>query len=326
MVSRFDLVRDAAEEIEDDGPEGQEAERLLAAAAALEVGVEPRAECLRSAVWWLRQRGDLDQALHCAEQAVADGGTTWVDARGDVISVLLAMDDARADEVIRELRRDLVNDPDPGILIQLVAEGLREHGREREALRWYSIGVADIDPGDIEDDAFGLTLLLTDRWHLRRELGLRRDHYDLAAERVQSAMDEERRTESGDIGLDPDSDSMLMTMLWWPEREFEALVTTWPDLAEGYGGSASGHRAQTEEHLRAHADDGAGLAIGAGVLEEFIAFAQSRDLDPRTGRARAQYAAELGRTGRATAWPPAGNDLCWCGSGTKYERCCGAGV
>jgi uncharacterized protein YecA (UPF0149 family) len=24
------------------------------------------------------------------------------------------------------------------------------------------------------------------------------------------------------------------------------------------------------------------------------------------------------------AWPPGRNDECWCGSGRKYKKCCGA--
>ena len=63
--------------------------------------------------------------------------------------------------------------------------------------------------------------------------------------------------------------------------------------------------------------------MGAGSFLEFLEFADTKELDPRTGRARAQYAAELGRTGQATSWPPGRNDPCWCGSGTTYKRCCG---
>lgn len=36
------------------------------------------------------------------------------------------------------------------------------------------------------------------------------------------------------------------------------------------------------------------------------------------------YVDTLAATNRVVEWPPGRNDRCWCGSGTKYKRCCGA--
>jgi hypothetical protein len=287
-------------------------------------GVEPRAEYLRSAVWWFRSRGDLASALQCAEAAIADGGATWIDPRGDLIGVLLAMGDARADESIRELRRELAHHPDPDTLIEMVAEDLVEHGKEREALRWYSIGISDLDPTLIENDSFDLAGLLVSRARLRRVIGLGWDKYDQAAERLQWAMDERRRAESGDLGTDPDATSKMVTLLWWPDTEFDALVRRWPEMAQGYGGTAADHRVQTELHLRAHARAGIQIRVGRGVLADLLAYAESHQLDPLTGQARALYAAELGRTEQASPFPPGRRSPCWCGSGAVYRDCCGA--
>ena len=55
---------------------------------------------------------------------------------------------------------------------------------------------------------------------------------------------------------------------------------------------------------------------------------QRPDATARTRRRlRAGYAAELNR-GRAdvVGWPPGRNERCWCGSGTKYKKCCAAPV
>jgi len=42
-----------------------------------------------------------------------------------------------------------------------------------------------------------------------------------------------------------------------------------------------------------------------------------------SGEGRSRLAAEIARTGRAFSWPPSRNDVCWCGSGRKYKKCCG---
>jgi len=40
-------------------------------------------------------------------------------------------------------------------------------------------------------------------------------------------------------------------------------------------------------------------------------------------RSVAAYGAHLGYLHKTTPWPPGRNDPCWCGSGTKYKKCCG---
>jgi len=47
--------------------------------------------------------------------------------------------------------------------------------------------------------------------------------------------------------------------------------------------------------------------------------------EPDPSQLRAQYAADVARdTSRTVTWPPGRNDPCWCGSGRKYKKCCGA--
>ena len=320
FLSEEDL--DEVEEITYSQPRGKEAEALEEHARSLEPGARLRAELLRAASESWFMRGHLDDALRCAEDAVSDGGPAWIDPRGQLLGVLLAREDPRAEEVIRELRGGLRNLADPDLLIEVVAEDLTEAGREREALRWFSIGLADIDPDDIADEDTHLHGLLGGRSRIRRSLGLGIDRFDAAAARVQHFLDERDRRESGDWGTD--RDAVGLHLLYWPEADFERLVERWPDMADGYGGSAAAHLVETEGHLRTYADEGVTVSVGAGDFLEFLEFAETKDVDPRTGVARASYASELGRTGRTTAWPPGRNDPCWCGSGTKYKRCCGS--
>jgi len=60
-------------------------------------------------------------------------------------------------------------------------------------------------------------------------------------------------------------------------------------------------------------------------VDGLLGWAAAEGLDPDTGEARSGYAAQLLERGDAIAWPPGRNDPCWCRSGRKYKRCCGAG-
>jgi hypothetical protein len=314
----LDDLFDEVEEIMYAEPRGQEAERLEAAAEGLAVGEPPRAECLRSAVDWWQQRGRHDDALRCAEAAIADGGPTWVDARASLLSVLLVTGEARADELEKELRRDLGQCPNVDVMIEMTAEDLENAGRLRAAARWYTLALADADPDEVPGDG-GLERLVARRYGVRRMLGLPVDRYDVIA---QSQDDGRllRRTAPDFAGTS--RTGVLLTVLHWPPDEFRAFVERWPELAEGYGGTPEEHRAETERHLREFAEQHSNLLVAHGSLADFLAFSERGGTDPRTGEARAHYAAELGRTGRGTPWPPAAHDDCWCGSGHSYQTCC----
>ncbi len=59
---------------------------------------------------------------------------------------------------------------------------------------------------------------------------------------------------------------------------------------------------------------------------DFAGWVADNDLDEQdAAQLRAQYAAHRGRDpSRVIAWPPGRNEPCWCGSGRKYKKCCGA--
>jgi uncharacterized protein YecA (UPF0149 family) len=59
------------------------------------------------------------------------------------------------------------------------------------------------------------------------------------------------------------------------------------------------------------------------TVAEVAASAEEHGIDADWAEARARAAYELAQDGRAIAWPPGRNEPCWCGSGTKYKRCCG---
>lgn len=57
---------------------------------------------------------------------------------------------------------------------------------------------------------------------------------------------------------------------------------------------------------------------------EYVDWCAKGGRDPGESSSRAAYAAELARQGGTGPWPPGRNEPCWCGSGRKYKRCCGA--
>lgn len=154
-----------------------EYERLL---ASMQEGEEGRAEVLS----WLGTdlTGDrrLDDARASYEKAIADGGRMVLDPRIGLLNVALAEDDdARVDELLAAL---LTTSRADELVIgdyEWIGDSLEEAGRLRTALRWFTIPLRDIQPGDVDRMPI---LALDGRWRVRRALDLPVDAYDEARE------------------------------------------------------------------------------------------------------------------------------------------------
>lgn len=123
---------------------------------------------------------------------------------------------------------------------------------------------------------------------------------------------------------------------WLPREEYAAWPDRWPDLAgsdliEDPDGGAVDHATYSwrmERRLRDLRDAGATRLFVAPLRQAAIerwldADPSLRDLSP--SEQRSQYAAQLARDpAQVVAWPPGRNDGCWCRSGAKYKKCCGA--
>ena len=92
--------------------------------------------------------------------------------------VAYLIEGGRADEAeprLKELRRR--GSALPAEALERVADALEENGRLREAMRWFTIGLRDLDPQhDLpeHDEEFALI----GRWRVRQALELPPDHYD----------------------------------------------------------------------------------------------------------------------------------------------------
>jgi SEC-C motif len=125
-----------------------------------------------------------------------------------------------------------------------------------------------------------------------------------------------------------------MAFAWLPASDYEQALSLWPnlagsDLVAGPDGPLP-HRLYChamQEQLAEYAGAGAsGLAVAPIRVTPFIAWCTEKAYDPDTSEARAEFAAHLAASADpgVAHWPPGRNEHCWCGSGRKYKKCCGA--
>jgi hypothetical protein len=65
------------------------------------------------------------------------------------------------------------------------------------------------------------------------------------------------------------------------------------------------------------------IRLFAGTAEGLARFAEANRLDPEQESTRTRYLGALPEDA-SIAWPPGRNAPCWCASGRKYKKCCGA--
>ena len=114
---------------------------------------------------------------------------------------------------------------------------------------------------------------------------------------------------------------------WFPADAFAEALTAW--------GAAFNHAGETHEAYAAGLDrtlrqstggvTGRNPVLVAITVADAEAFAAAERWQAAWPVTHDQVAAAAVRDdpARGVAWPPGRNDPCWCGSGTKYKRCCG---
>ncbi|MET7708257.1 SEC-C domain-containing protein [Micromonospora sp. NPDC005413] len=267
----------------------------------------------------LEQAGDLADALALATRAIAeqpDEDTYARSVRGGLLLRLGREDEGLAE--LTELRPLLETNPAATYLVDELAES----GHAETALEWLTGALDAIlertrtqqhESEDAQDEAAAMIFGLTQRRHnLREELGLPHDEYDNLADRLRAASNH---------ALDALDDAPA-TLLYWSQAEFNALMMRWPTLVDSYPATWDEHRAQIERALvEASRLGSADLGVVAGSVDGLAAFAEREDRDPTDEETQDEYADSL--TGPdLRSWPPGRNDACWCGSGSKYKKCC----
>ena len=315
-----DEILDEVEELATRMPSEDLARHLEARAHALPQGAPGRASLLCHAGERWEMVDDFVHARACYEQAVADGGETYLDPRADLVNVLLEVGETeQADRMIEDLRRDAETGQAGEFLHERVGESLELHDRHEDALAWYAAGLARAEQGNPHTLDLGC---LNGRYRVRRALGLPHDRYDqLCEERRLDYADSE--DECRLLGV-PETGSLPLTVLYWPAAEFERALRQWPAFAETCGTDHAEHRGRVERRLRALVDHDGPVAVGRAAVEDYLCFAESRGDNAGDPSTRGMYGAHLAFLGRVVPWPPAPDAPCWCGSGTAYASCCAA--
>ena len=175
-----DEISDEIDDIVLAGTPEQRIVRLRERIVDFEHGDDGRAAFLCALAGELNLVGDFDGARAASLAAIDDGGPTTIDPRcGLLMNELHAGEQARADEILSELLARVRSGHLGEVECEWIASSLEEADRLKDALRWYTIPLHDIDPDDIDELP---THLLYGRYRVRRELGLPLDAYDLARE------------------------------------------------------------------------------------------------------------------------------------------------
>lgn len=111
---------------------------------------------------------------------------------------------------------------------------------------------------------------------------------------------------------------------WFEAGAFPDAVAAWPAFAEEVGEvDHAGYSLALDRRMRGTARRPVLVSLS---VSEVAAWADDHGWEPGWGVTHDQVAAEIVAVDpdRGRAWPPGRNEPCWCGSGAKYKRCCGA--
>jgi hypothetical protein len=186
-----DELLDLLVTVEETTPLADKPRRFEELAAEVPQGEHGRTSLLVAAGEHWQMQGAYDEARRCFETARADRG----ESGGVPIACLFGLalelgdDDAAADE-LESLRAAVKRDAASPQACLMAGELLQEHGRLKEAHRWFTIPLTWAeDDGDLD------FLCLTARLRVRTDLGIPRDRMDLLA---QEHLEEERSRSSLD--------------------------------------------------------------------------------------------------------------------------------
>jgi hypothetical protein len=178
---------------------------------------------------------------------------------------------------------------------------------------------------------------LITRGFLRGVLDIERDDEDLAVraetDASVAAFGKMVREKWGDIfggrELDVPGDGTAFDgiVLRCVREDFTAIRSRWPESTAHYGDDYDTYATRLQREARTYDEAGAArVHIVSGNLADYEAYAGRERRDPGDQSTRQDYGEWCikAHPGRVQLWPPARNGVCWCDSGLKYKKCCGA--
>lgn len=290
------------------------ARRARSAEADADAYPDDRPECLLEAAWAWRRAGRPERALELLEEA-----PRWPDpfdrgmARLSRAETLAELGDGAAAD--RELALLWVEQPDRTVC-DAAAEQLEQEGNLGAALRWFDRSVAQLTGDELahlrgEDGWFsGAAYSVRGRRRVRTALGLAPDAMDL--------LDPERPADEVRARRFARQPAQTV-VLFWPRAHLDAGFERWPELFDA--APPQDYWSDLELLLRRR-PSGLQVLLVAAEVEEVAAFLAETGRHVAEAQTRAAFTDCRVQQGAVLVWPPGRNDLCWCGSGAKYKRCC----
>lgn len=286
--------------------------------------------------------GDHERALELFSEVQDRSGEQAHAAHAGIAEQLFTLGrSAEADEQLAALRHALDAAPEPDLDVYAdVAVMLDEQQRSEDAIAWCEAGLAHpSQPADSGEEGIlpsSRARMLMLRSELRADQGLEPDALDeqaeeedkrsrQAARQLFEALAEampEQRADRPDDGA-----AYNAVILHWPEPEFTAVRTRWPETTTLYGEDYAHYCGLLQREAQGHSDNGAARTVMVhGTLDDYDAYARRTGKNPAQRQTRRDYGqwCAASHPEHTLAWPPPRNGPCWCGSDRKYKKCCGS--
>jgi tetratricopeptide (TPR) repeat protein len=285
---------------------------------------EERGSILLEAVEHWRRAGDIDKAVEVLHSVAGLGSED-----GELAQLELAdlhFERGEDDEGHALYERLLASRPSSEMVYEIGGEILTERKHFGAALGWYNQAVSAISAQDrrAANTELGWVTpagrLLKGRREVRKQLGLPPDADDLVAPSPSKNGVEALRRKLEDVRAIANVDTDRPRMMFWPRAEFAIAREEEPEFSE--------NEEDYYPRLEARAHELANRGASAVVLVPGEV-ARLRELAGRlghtvmAGEVHGAYLQEFTDARAAISWPPPRNAACWCGSGTKYKKCCG---
>jgi hypothetical protein len=258
--------------------------------------------------------GRPERALAIWQQLMSEGGLDADYARAAYAAYLF--DQGRDDKALTELaavmaERRVFSGP-----WRLAAEMLEERGDLVAALVWYCAATRCLTAEQlaIRHGPPWAEELRAGQRRLKWMLGIPLDDADLLAE-IGDA-------EAGDKWFDllelmGEPEVIEGRLHFWVRAEFEHARRRWPSQVKAT--SADAYYQAVERVLRVRDRR---CVVLPWVLRSWLRLVDVANTARHVGELRS--VASRYDDGAGVEWPPGRNQPCWCGSGTKYKKCCGA--
>ncbi|WP_433598758.1 SEC-C metal-binding domain-containing protein [Nocardia sp. CA-135953] len=289
--------------------------------AELELYPDQRGEILLEAAQHWHRAGDHGRAIDLLTQAIETGGEDGGNARVALAEVLFDLGShTDADAQLDALRHSRTNSPAP---YHMAAELLEERGDRQQALTWFNMAVSRLTDEEMAETGteFGFMSyannILAGRRRIRQAQGLPPDELDETVQDLTERIDELAQT-----WAPPPTTPHHARILFWPRGEFRGAHEKWPGMIEHTDfDTFATDRDRANRELAASGI--AHITMVPLTVAKLFEYTTRTGTDPRDSETRLACMNEIIDEGDTISWPPPRNSPCWCGSTTKYKKCCG---